>query len=312
MKQSRKEKEELELEQQRLLKDAASRVKFRGGGSFARCADMGAVAERLRARAAALAPPPPDVTLQQLEALGNEEAAAGAPRGRVAARGVPIALPGGDLADLERFLGGAACAACAVPDGIEGGEEELLLAPPLPRGPDAGADADEEEEEEEGSAGGMLLPVRARGAAADRAGPRAPALLLRLDSTQAELDADEDADWAAEAEEAAEAEKAAAEIASDDEAAAASEGEGADDEAEEAEDEEAEDASEEEDDVPDEKDLAEAKAQMDPEAAARAQAERRERAIAMIREDKAARKAAAQAGDGAVRPTFSHLAFAFL
>lgn len=300
MKQSRKEKEELELEQQRLMKEAANRVKFRGGASFARTADMGAVAERLRARAAAMSAPPPDVTLQQLDAAVAEGAGrAGRPH-----RNVPIALPA-DLAELERFAGGAGPGtggpgADGIPSGDDGEGPEMVLAPPLSRdGSDE--EADEEDAEPEASGGMVALPAaRSRAALASRA---APGLLLRLDSTQVEADGD-DADWKPEAEEAEEAARAAAEIASDEEAAAAEEEADEDDEAEEASDDGDDDSEPDSADVAeDSADVAAAQAALDPEAAAKMAAERRERAIAMIREEKAARAAAAAAAaaDGAVR-----------
>jgi hypothetical protein len=303
MKQSRKEKEELELEQQRLMKEAANRVKFRGGASFARTADMGAVAERLRARAAAMSAPPPDVTLQQLDAAVAEGAGrAGRPH-----RNVPIALPA-DLAELERFAGGAGLGpagpgADGIPSGDDGEGPEMVLAPPLSRdGSDE--EADEEDAEPEASGGMVALPAaRSRAALASRA---APGLLLRLDSTQVEADGD-DADWKPEAEEAEEAARAAAEIASDEEAAAAEEeadeDEDGDDEAEEASDDDDDSEPDSADVAADSADVAAAQAALDPEAAAKMAAERRERAIAMIREEKAARAAAAAAAaaDGAVR-----------
>ena len=301
MKQSRKEKEELELEQQRVMKEAANRVKFRGGASFARTADMGAVAERLRARGAAMSAPPPDVTLQQLEAAVAE----GAGRAGRPPRNVPIALPA-DLAELERFAGGAGLGAAPGPDadGLTAGDDdgegpELVLAPPLSRG--GSEDEAEEDAEPEASGGLVALPAaRARAALPARA---APGLLLRLDSTQVEADAD-DADWKPEAEEAEEAARAAAELASDEEAAAeeAADADGSGEEDEDGDD-EAEEAS---DSEPDSADVAAAQAAADPEAAAARAAERRERAIAMIREEKAARAAAAAAAatDGAVRLCF--------
>jgi hypothetical protein len=255
-----------------------------------------------RASAAALAEAGAGDDAAALADVAGRKAAVAEGAGRAGRppRNVPIALPA-DLAELERFAGGAGLGAAPGPDadGIPAGDDdgespELVLAPPLSRG--GSEDEAEEEAEPEASGGLVVLPAaRARAALPARA---APGLLLRLDSTQVEVDAD-DADWAPEAEEAEEAARAAVELASDEEAAAAeaSSDEDGDDEAEEAEEASGDDSE------PDSADVAAAKAAVDPEVAAAAAAERRERAIAMIREEKAARAAAAAAAaaDGAVR-----------